>query len=501
LTAESIPLIARAYAHGDRIAISSDAGKFSYGQLLAASAHVASGLLCGATDLDEARVAFLTPPGFDYAAVQWGIWRAGGIAVPLCSLHPGPELEHVLNDSDASIVVAHPEFADRLCPLATPAGRRLVLTTELLGARPGPLPEIAAQRRAMILYTSGTTNRPKGVVTSHSNIQAQITTLIDAWAWTPDDRTLLVLPLHHVHGIINVLACALWAGAACHILPGFHPDTVWDRFINDDLTLFMAVPTIYQKLIAAWEASPPARQSVMSTSCRRMRLMVCGSAALPVSILDRWRRISGHVLLERYGMTEIGMALSNPLTGTRIPGCVGQPLPGVDIRLVGEDSRPVENGCPGEIQVRGPGVFREYWRNPDATERAFCEGWFCTGDIAVRENGAYRILGRSNVDIIKTGGYKVSAIEIEEVLREHPAVEDCAVVGVEDAEWGERVSAALVLRTEAGLTLASLRQWAKSRLAAYKVPTAIHVVSSLPRNTLGKVTKTEVRRLFAAPES
>jgi malonyl-CoA/methylmalonyl-CoA synthetase len=496
-----LPLLARAEAHADREAIRLAQEEFTYRQLLAASTRVAAGLLSDASDLGEARVAFLTLPGFDYAAVQWGIWRAGGVAVPLCPLHPRPELGYVLDHSDASIVVAQPRFAEMLRPMAEQVGRRFALTTELLEAQPVRMPGIELRRRAMILYTSGTTSKPKGVVTRHENIQAQVTTLIDAWEWQSDDRILLVLPLHHVHGIINVLTCALWAGATCDVLPNFDADEVWERFVAGGQTLFMAVPTMYRKLIAVWEAAPPARQRTMSEACRRMRLMVCGSAALPVSVLEQWRQISGHVLLERYGMTEIGMAISNPLHGLRLPGRVGRPLPGVDVRLVEEAGGPTEDGQPGEIQVRGPSVFCEYWRDPQATASAFRDGWFCTGDIAVREEGVYRILGRSSVDIIKTGGYKVSALEVEEVLRSHPAVQECAVVGVDDPEWGERVSAAIVLKAGAELSLISLRSWAKERLAGYKAPAAVLVVSDLPRNTMGKVTKTAVRQLFLASES
>jgi malonyl-CoA/methylmalonyl-CoA synthetase len=236
----------------------------------------------------------------------------------------------------------------------------------------------------------------------------------------------------------------------------------------------------------------------MSAACRRLRLMVSGSAALPVSTLERWRGISGHTLLERYGMTEIGMALSNPLAGERRPGSVGLPLPGVQVRLVDEDGSEVEPGTPGEIEVRGPGVFLEYWRRPEATAEAFRDGrWFRTGDVAVVEDGYYRILGRRSVDIIKTGGFKVSALEIEEVLRTHPAVAECAVVGVADAEWGERVCAAVELREGTTLTLDELQPWARVRLAPYKLPRALRAVDALPRNAMGKVTKPEVAKLFA----
>lgn len=496
----SIPLITRAEEHEERTAIIATEGVFTYSQLLEYSGRVASSLLDGADDLRETRVAFLASPGFQYVATQWGIWRAGGVAVPLSVLHPRPELEYSIEDSDAGILIAHPDFKKALRHIAEERGLRFMLTSEALAGARTALPEVPAERRAMILYTSGTTDRPKGVVTTHQNIQAQVTSLVSAWGWTPEDHILHVLPLHHVHGIINVLTCTLWTGAKCEMLPRFDAKKVWSCIAGGDLTLFMAVPTIYEKLIAEWEATPPEEQKIMLEACSRMRLMVSGSAALPVRTFQRWKTISGHVILERYGMTEIGMALSNPLHGRRAPGYVGTPLPYVEVRLVDEDGNLVGEGTAGEIQVRGPTVFLEYWRRPEATKNSFQDGWFRTGDIAVRENRIYRILGRKSIDIIKPGGYKVSALEIEEVLRTHPLVEQCAVVGLEDPVWGERVCAALVLKGNSGLRLDSLREWAKERLAPYKIPTKMLLLDDLPHNALGKVTKPDVVQMFKAKE-
>ena len=340
----------------------------------------------------------------------------------------------------------------------------------------------------MIVYTSGTTNRPKGVVTTHGNITAQIESLVKAWEWTSADRTLLVLPLHHVHGIINVVCSALWTGAVLEMHSKFDSESTWDRLASGELTVFTAVPTIYHRLIQSWEAASPQVRATRSQGCRSLRLMMCGSAALPRTILDKWQQITGHVLVERYGMTEVGMALSNPLSGERLPGSVGQPLPGVSVRLVD-----------GELQLKGPGVFSEYWKRPENTRDAFTDGWFRTGDIAVFERGAYRLLGRSNVDIIKSGGDKISALEIEEVLRAHPAIGECAVVGVEDLEWGQRVCCAVELRSGSGLELNDLREWARTRLAPYKIPKDLICVPHLPRNAMGKVVKPEVSALFARP--
>ncbi|MEH2240153.1 acyl-CoA synthetase [Nostoc sp.] len=500
----NLPLIIRAEKHNEKIAIlvprgctnATNDGAFTYRDLLHTSSQIATGLLQNTEDLQEERVAFLIPPGFEYVATQWGIWRAGGIAVPLCISHPRPELEYVITNCGASIIVAHPNFEAILRAIATEQNLRFILTSETLPYNVGRLPEVDITRRALILYTSGTTGKPKGVVTTHQNIQAQVTSLITAWEWTSNDRILHILPIHHIHGIVNVLTCALWAGAECHMLSKFDTETVWNRICDGDLTLFMAVPTIYVKLIATWETASKERQKSMSEGCAKMRLMVSGSAALPVQVLEKWQTISGHFLLERYGMTEIGMALSNPLDGERLSGYVGKPLPQVEVRLVNESTELVPAGTPGEIQVKGPGVFLEYWQNPQATAKAFQDGWFCTGDTAVVENGNYRILGRMSVDIIKTGGYKVSALEIEEVLRSHPDIQECAVVGVADLEWGERVCAALVLQGSQPLTLEAFRSWAKEQLAVYKVPTQILIVEELPRNAMGKVTKPTVVELF-----
>ncbi|QLE39525.1 long-chain fatty acid--CoA ligase [Nostoc sp. C052] len=498
----NLPLMIRAEEYNEKTAIVTTDGAFTYGDLLHTSSQIATSLLQNTEDLQEQRVAFLIPPGFEYVATQWGIWRAGGIAVPLCVSHPRPELEYVITNSGASIIIAHPNFEDILrslppqASLAQEHNLRFILTSEALPFNIAPLPDIDITRRALILYTSGTTGKPKGVVTTHQNIQAQVTSLNTAWEWTSDDRILHILPLHHIHGIINVLTCALWAGAECHILSKFDAETVWNRICDSNLTLFMAVPTIYVKLITAWETASKERQKIMSEGCAKMRLMVSGSAALPVQVLEKWQTISSHFLLERYGMTEIGMALSNPLHGKRLSGYVGKPLPHVEVRLVDENGELVPGETPGEIQVKGPGVFLEYWQNPEATAKTFQDGWFRTGDTAVIENENYRILGRMSVDIIKTGGYKVSALEIEEVLRTHPDIQECAVVGVADLEWGERVCAALVLQGSQPLTLEAFRSWAKERLAVYKVPTQILIVEELPRNAMGKVTKPTVVELF-----
>ena len=500
---ETIPLLDRTRHHADRAAIISGDGDCTYQELLEKSHQVASYLLSSAPDLAEARVTFMVRPGMNHVATQWGIWRAGGIAVPLCVMHPAPELAHVIDDCGASIVVADAEFESLLRPLAKQRGLRFVPSEEFQNGQAASLPKVQPSRPAMILYTSGTTGKPKGVVSTHDIISAQIRSLVEAWGWEPTDHILHVLPLHHLHGIVNVLCCSLWVGATCQFLPKFDPKAVWQRISEGrDLTLFMAVPTIYARLIAEWESVDYRQQEQMSAGCNRLRLMVCGSAALPVPILEKWRQISGHTLLERYGMTEIGMGLSNPLHGERRAGYVGKPLPGVKLRLIDEQGQEPADGKPGQIQIKGSVLFDSYWRRPESTREAFTDdGWFKTGDVAVCEDSDYRILGRESVDIIKTGGFKVSALEIENRLCSHEAIRECAVVGVADLEWGERVGVAVVLQPNRELDLESLREWGKQQLAVYKVPSLLHVLDALPRNPMGKVTKPQVIKLFEADRS
>ena len=510
----TIPIIERAESFSGRRAIVAAEGTFTYGDLLTASGRAASALLNGADDLRGARVVFLAPGGFRHVAVQWGIWRSGGIAVPLALSETEREIRYKIEDSEPDALIAHPDYADTLRPIAQERRIRFMTTEDSLYADPpgGCLPDVSSNRPSMILYTSGTTSDPKGVVITHRNLEAQITSLVEAWGWSADDYILNHLPLHHVHGIVNAMSCALWVGAVCELVPRFDANSVWSRFIEGGVTLYMAVPTVYKALIAAWESYSIEKRNAGSDACANLRLMVSGSDALPVDTFERWEDVSGaHRLLERYGMTEIGMALSNPLQGERLPGHVGSPLPNVQARLAALDlaafetsgerrygGESVEPDSPGELQVKGPGVFRNYWRKPEATRSAFTEdGWFCTGDIAsVNGYGVYRIWGRASQDLIISGGENVSALEVQRELSMHPEIDECAVVGVKDDFWGSAVSAAIVPRRGSRLDKDAIRQWAKGRLAPYKTPQRVIVVSELPRNAMGKVVKPDVRALF-----
>jgi malonyl-CoA/methylmalonyl-CoA synthetase len=487
-------LFQQAFKNPSKTAMVEDGQSYSYQLLLEQAQKIASLLLDGKEDLNEVRVAFMISPGFDYVASQWGIWMAGGIAVPLCISYPFPSLHYVIEDTDAEIILVGPEYEAILSPYSTTPQKRFIRLSGDLDANFTELPTVHSDRGAMILYTSGTTNLPKGVLTTHATIEAQISTLIQAWRWSSSDYTICLLPLHHVHGIINVVSCALWAGATVEFVHPFDAQKVFDIFLQGKVNVFMAVPTIYFKLISQFESESEERKQEITTSLRQFRLMVSGSAALPVSVMEKWRQISGHYLLERYGMTEIGMAISNPYDGERKAGYIGQPLPEVQVRLVDETEQELASNQPGEIQVKGPSVFKEYWGKPEATQKAFtAEGWFKTGDIAVVEDGYYRILGRDSIDIIKSGGYKISALEIEEVLRTHPLIQDCGVVGLPDEEWGELVAAAVISDR---LDSKTLNSWIRERMPAYKTPRKYLFIDELPRNAMGKVVKNDLKKLF-----
>ena len=481
----------------DKLALVEGDNTFTYAQLESRIRQFASGLLAGHSDLEEARIAFLIPAGIDYVTALHGVWRAGGIAIPLNVASAESEWEHCLTSAGVTRVITDAQTRVGIQGLCDRLSIPIATISDTLSDSVSPLPELSPTRRAMIIFTSGTTSKPKGAVTTHGNIAAQIETLITAWEWQADDVIPLFLPLHHVHGIINVLSCALWAGATVHAMPKLDLTALCTQVAADTFSVFMAVPTIYVKLIDHLETLEEKEAEGICEGFANMRLNVSGSAACPVEVFEEWRDLTGQMLLERYGMTEIGMALSNPYRGERRPGYVGQALPDVAVRLVDEEGSVVaEEGTPGEIRIQSPTVFLEYWGYAEATEASFANGWFCTGDIAVIEDGYYRIMGRSSVDIIKSGGYKLSALEIENILLAHAQIAEVAVVGIKDRTWGEAVAAVVTLKGDGDMTLDVLKSWCDGKLSSYKVPKQLRVVDALPRNAMGKVLKPSLKPLF-----
>lgn len=479
------PLLARcaALAASNRTAIVDDTGALGFAELCV-RAHRAAAVL---GPLAGRRVALLLGQDRDWVVAFLGTLLAGGVAVPLSPAYPPAELAWFADDAGADTAIVSAAEAERARELGR--GRRVLAPTDLAKLEPAEPAQIPADAPALILYTSGTTGRPKGAVITHHNLAVQAELLAAAWGISPDDRLLHALPLHHMHGLVISLLSVLLAGGAVRMLPRFDPERVVVELERGPATLWMAVPTMYHRLREHTDEARLARATAA------LRLATSGSAALPATLAEWWRRVTGAIPLERFGMTEVGVALSNPLAaaGRRV-GYVGWPLPSVEIRLCNENGVEVTRG-PAELWVRGPSVFPHYHGRPEATAAAFTAGWFRTGDMAERaDDGAIRLLGRTSIDILKSGGEKISALEIEEVLRGHCAVAEVAVVGLPDERWGDRVVAAVVAR--AAIDPKALREWVKERLAPHQVPREIVLVTELPRNPLGKVVKPELVRLL-----
>ena len=482
---------------GERVAVRDDRGELRYAELWAR----ARGLACALAlrGLAGERVGLLVSPGTEWVEAFAGCLAAGVTAVALTELYAERELALLVGASRAKALLVSDSLRELASKVAgsVPVLQLSELSRETPRVAFDRAPEGKEQSPALLLFTSGTTGKPKGVPISHASMLHLGQTLARAWAFGPGDVLLHVLPLHHLHGIGVSLVVALVSGATVRFLPRFDAERAWDELAG--ATALMGVPTQHKKFFDALDAATPERRAGWTRAARGLRLVTSGSAALPVVLGERWRSVAGQYPLERYGMTEIGIVLSNPESGERRPGTVGLPLPGVELRLVGDDGEPVADGAPGELWVRAPTVFAGYDGDDVATRASFRDGWFVTGDTARRSADGYvTILGRTSVDILKSGGEKLSALEIEDALREHPGVAEVAVVGLPDETWGDAVVAVIVPRAGQAEAVAEplMRAWAKERLTAYKVPKRVVVVAELPKNPLGKVMKGElVRRL------
>lgn len=402
--------------------------------------------------------------------------KLGIIFVPINILYRERELAHILKDSEPRAVVSDADF-DAPVPIWRPAA----LTAEA-AVLPDERPRIAldGDAPAGIIYTSGTTGTSKGAVLTHNNFAVNAVNLTACWQITAADRFLLTLPLFHVHGLGNGLHCWLVSGCRMRLLERFESQTAAAQFLDFRPSLFFGVPTIYVRLLDFPEDA--ARQIGGF-----IRLFVSGSAPLPAQILEEFRAKFGHTILERYGMSETFMNLSNPYTGERRPGSVGFPLPGVSVRLLNNEGQPAADGETGELFLKGSNICAGYWRRPEATAEAFVDGYFRTGDLAVRAPDGYYTLSGRRSDLIISGGFNIYPREIEEFLQEQEEVAEAAVVGVSDRARGEVPVAYVVLKC--AVEPAILEGRCRDKLASFKVPREFIAIDRLPRNAMGKIQK------------
>lgn len=470
----------------------------TYDQLLADSANAAAALLAGTRDLESQCVATVIPSSDEWIVAQLAVWRAGGIAVPLAAKDPPAKLATFLDDARATILIVTPELRTAFAEIAAARGIRLLTTAELGATNAsGSLPVVTPERPAMILYTSGTTGGPKGVLTTHRAFTEQLTALITAWQWTANDRIANFLPLNHLHGILAVVCSALWSGAAVEMMSKFDPHVVWQRIRDRQITLLMGVPSIYYMLNLAWKTRSEDDRAAMTAGARDLRLAISGSGRLPPTVRAEWERITGQPLHQRWGQTELGLPIIQPINASFDLTAVGRPVDTMDIRVVDEHDHDVPDGTEGELLVQGPMLFAGYWRRPETTINAFRGGWYCTGDVVIQRGEAVYFVRRKSGQSIKTKGEFVSAPAVEDQILQHPSIRDCVVVGVPDDRSGQVVCAAIILHPDQAFTVAEMRAWLATRLSPHEIPFRWKVVSDFPRSHAGKPIIPEIERLFA----
>jgi len=429
------------------------------------AARVAGGLRDQGVQLGD-RVAVYAANSLDWVIAYLGVLRAGACAVMMNPDYHSAEAEHILRDSEPARVIADQPRAE----IAGKLGFKTVLVEDLPRADPPPMPDLDAGSPAAILYTSGTTGRPKGALLDHGNFLAQGRGALEVWRWTSDDSLVHALPLFHLHGLGMGLHGTLLSGGNAVMVP-FTPEHVVHELTHGG-TMFFGVPSMYQRLCDWLESN--------LTDLSHVRVFICGSAPLPPALFERCARLLGQPPVERYGITEGGIVVTNPYDGPRQPGRVGYPFPGVEVKI----------GEQGEVLLKGGQVFSGYWRNPSATKEVFTEdGFLHTGDVGeIGEDGSLAIRGRIK-ELIITGGFNVYPREVELVLETHPAVHEVAVAGVPSEKWGEEVTAFVVASGAHPLDEKELIAFAHERLASYKCPKRVVTVEALPRNAMGKVQR------------
>ena len=484
------PLLPGIHGHAARTALRINGERLSFHDLLRAAEASASRLLDDGLVKGDRVAVWATPSASTIAAIV-GNALAGLVTVPLNPALGTRELEHIVADAAPRRVLAsHPaEFVSRM-----PAGGPAVEAVSTGGPRRKSWPDVSASDPLLVLYTSGTTGAPKGAVLTHRNAASNLDALASAWGWSGDDTLVHALPLFHVHGLVLGVFGSLRAGSELHLLPRFGAPAVAEAFGAGGGTMLFAVPTMYHRIADHLEGDEAARRSLGAA-----RLLVSGSAALPVREHERLAGLLGQRVVERYGLTETLINCAVRHEGPRRAGIVGPPVDGVELRLLDEAGLPfvpADEGAIGEIAVRGPNVFAGYLNRAYATAAAMdTDGFFHTGDLAtVAADGAVRIVGRRATDLIKTGGYKVGAGEVEAALLEHPLVSEAAVIGAPDEDLGERIVAFVVARAGTSPRPEELVDHVARLLAPHKRPRRVVLVAELPRNAMGKVRKTELAK-------
>ncbi len=451
---------------------------------------------------EGARVAVQVDKSVEALMLYLAVLRAGYVYLPLNNGYQSAEIEYFIGNAEPAVVVCAKRNFGWVSKIAFLAGTRHVYTLD--EDRSGTLLDRAAHHSDMhapvardssdlaaILYTSGTTGRSKGAMLTHGNLLSNAQVLHRVWGWTPDDVLIHALPIFHVHGLFVASHGALLAGAKMIWFARFDPAAVVLRL--PQASIFMGVPTLYVRLLS--------EPRLTRDTCRSMRLFISGSAPLLIETFTDWQRRTGHTILERYGMSETVMLTSNPYApaADRRGGTVGAPLPGVQLRVVSDKGLPMGTGEVGGVEVKGPNVFKGYWRMPEKTADEFTTDlWFKTGDVGcIDADGVLTIVGRSK-DLVISGGYNVYPAEIEALLNELPGVAESAVVGVPHRDFGEAVVAVVVPRPGAALDTAAMIAAVKSRIAGFKVPKQLFVVEELPRNAMGKVQKNLLREQHKA---
>lgn len=463
----------------------------AYGQLWSRVAALRAALVSFGVQKGD-RVAFQVAKSPEVLPLHLALLTAGAVQMPLNPTYPDAEVRALLADAEPSLVVRDPLRTVlggpwRTATMDAHGGGSLAEAVAEAPEAP-EAPELDAADGAALLYTSGTTGRPKGAYLTHGNLQHNAESLVDAWGFTPEDVLLHILPLFHTHGLFVATHCVLASGASMVVQPGFDVAAVLEELPR--CTVLMGVPTHYSRLLSDSRFDHDV--------VRGLRLMVSGSAPMSATLHQQVRQRTGLSVVERYGMTETSMLTSNPLDGDRRPGRVGTPLPGVGLRVVDASGQPVAAGDIGAVEVKGPNVFGGYWRRPDLDDETFTvDGWFRTGDLGrVDSDGSLELVGRSK-DLIISGGLNVYPKDVESVLDRTAGIVESAVVGVPDADLGERVVAAVVVEQGVVVDPHDLRRSLRDRLAPYQVPKDVTVLEALPRNAMGKVEKTVLRSMLA----